>query len=107
VRLLFVGKREPQQRDLVARPYGRFFHLPRLLAAAGDDVAALLMSHKRTPATDIEYGGVRWKTLVPASSLLSKIEARAHAFRPDWIIGMSDACVDFLASSASNGQARR
>ena len=35
MRLLFVCKRHPQQRDLVTRPYGRFFHLPVALAALG------------------------------------------------------------------------
>ena len=100
MKILFVGKREPQQRDLVTRPYGRFFHLPRLLAASGDEVAALLVSHKRTPEGETERDGVRWSTLDPAlgpARLLRELDARARAFRPDWIVGVSDAWYGWLA----------
>ncbi|BCT91754.1 hypothetical protein LYSHEL_07780 [Lysobacter helvus] len=98
--MLFVGKREPQQRDLVTRPYGRFFHLPRLLAAAGDVVEAHLVSHKRSPETTVAHEGVRWSTLNPKLGLprmLRELDARARAFRPDWIVGMSDAWYGWLA----------
>jgi len=100
MKILFVGKREPQQRDLLARPYGRFFHLPHLLAASGDEVGALLVSHKRAPEQELEHGGVRWSTLNPAlglARLLGELDARARTFRPDWIIGVSDAWYGWLA----------
>lgn len=100
MRILFVGKREPQQRDLMARPYGRFFHLPRLLALAGDDVQVFLVSHKRAPETSVERDGVRWATFDPGRGLarmLRELEAQAHTFRPDWVVGVSDAWYGWIA----------
>jgi glycosyltransferase involved in cell wall biosynthesis len=100
VKILFLGKREPQQRDLIARPYGRFFHLPRLLAEAGDDVQVLLVSHRRAEESSIERDGVRWSSIDPGRGLarmLRELETQARAFRPDWIVGVSDAWYGWLA----------
>ena len=40
MKILMLSKRRPQGRDLFTRPYGRFFHLPRLLAEAGHTVSS-------------------------------------------------------------------
>lgn len=101
MRILFVGKRHPQQRDLIERPYGRFYHLPSALAAMGHDVHVSLTSHRRLPSLVLERDEVRWTshdllTLGPRR-LLGTLSAETRAFRPDWIIGCSDAWFGWLA----------
>lgn len=50
MKLLCLCKRHPQGRDLFNRPYGRFFHLPRLLAERGHEVHLLLLSYRNDPS---------------------------------------------------------
>lgn len=101
MRLLFVAKREPQQRDLVARPYGRFHFLPLELAISGHDVHVLLVSHGGMAATSIARDGVRITTFNPRNDglkrTLDSLESHARTWRPDWIIGCSDAWYGWLA----------
>lgn len=101
LRLLFLAKRHPQQRDLIKRPYGRFHHLPAALAALGHDVHVLLCSHRRLPSMQVERNGVHWSshdlvTLGPRR-LVDMLRAESATFRPDWIIGCSDAWFGWLA----------
>ncbi|HET7930332.1 MAG TPA: glycosyltransferase family 4 protein [Rhodanobacteraceae bacterium] len=101
MKILLVSKRHPQQRDLIERPYGRFYWLPTMLAATGHDVHTILCSHRRLPAAALDRDGVHWtsldiRTLGPAA-LLSRIKAEAQAFQPDWIVGLSDAWYGWLA----------
>jgi glycosyltransferase involved in cell wall biosynthesis len=101
MRVLFLAKRHPQQRDLVERPYGRFYFLPTLLAARGHEVRVTLCSHRRLPSIDLKRDGVHWlshdiRTLgLPA--LLAQLQQEAESFRPDWIVGCSDAWFGWLA----------
>lgn len=101
VRLLFLSKRHPQQRDLIERPYGRFYHLPAALAALGHEVQVQLCSHHHLPAMQRHFAGVKWSsddiwTLGPLS-LYQKIDQDARAFQPDWVIGLSDIYYGWLA----------
>ncbi len=102
MRLLFVAKREPQQRDLVHRPYGRFHWLPVELARRGHAVSLLLVSHRGVAPASLERGGVRVSTfnLRGAGILrtLAAVEAEARAFGPDWVIGCSDCWYGWLAA---------
>ena len=105
MRLLFLSKRHPQQRDLIERPYGRFHHLPAALAAAGHDVHVALCSHRGLPSIEHAAGGVRWssrdvRTLGPMR-LLRELADAARTFRPDWVVGMSDAQYGWLAHRLS------
>jgi glycosyltransferase involved in cell wall biosynthesis len=105
VRIFFVAKRHPQQRDLIERPYGRFHHLPVALAAAGHDVHVALCSHRGLPSIEHAADGVHWsgrdvRTLGPMR-LLRELAQQARAFRPDWIVGMSDAQYGWLAHRLS------
>lgn len=101
MRVLFLSKRHPQQRDLIERPYGRFHHLPRLLAGFGHEVQVALCSHRGMPSTTLCRDGVRWtshdiRTLGPFS-LASHLRQEAESFQPDWIVGCSDIWYALLA----------
>lgn len=99
--LLFLSKRHPQQRDLIDRPYGRFYHLPVALAALGHEVRVALCSYRRQASVDIEHGGVRWSShdvlALGPHRLLRTLTAETEAFRPDWVLGCSDAWFGWLA----------
>ncbi|MDM0121772.1 glycosyltransferase family 4 protein [Variovorax arabinosiphilus] len=101
MRLLFVAKREPQQRDLITRPYGRFHFLPTELARSGHEVHMLLVSHRGTAATSIERDGIRITAFNPRNDglkrTLDSLESQALAWRPDWVVGCSDAWYGWLA----------
>ena len=101
LRLLFVTKRRPQQRDLLDRPYGRFHCLPAELARRGHHVRVLLCSHQGLPPERRVSEGVEWiahdlRALGPRG-LLHALEAEAGAFAPDWVVGCSDAWYGPLA----------
>lgn len=101
MRLLFLCKRQPQQRDLLERPYGRYFHLPAGLAARGHEVAVALLSHRRLPSERRERAGVTWYAddLLPDPRAYGRrIRALAREFRPDWIVGASDTYYGILAA---------
>jgi glycosyltransferase involved in cell wall biosynthesis len=101
LRLLFVCKRRPQQRDLVTHPNGRFFHLPTALSELGHEVSVLLCSHRALASEHFDRAGVAWasedfRTTGPGH-FLAALDARAAGFRPDWVIGCSDAWYGWLA----------
>jgi len=111
LRLLFLSKRHPQQRDLIERPYGRFHHLPAALAALGHEVHVLLCSHRRLPFAQRRMAGVDWKsfdlrTLGPLS-LFRKLEQSAGSFQPDWVIGVSDIYYGWLAQKLARSTGAR
>ena len=105
MRLFFISKRHPQQRDLLERPYGRFHHLPRLLAARGHEVEVALCSHRGLPGSTVWSEGVRWIAMdirtAGLQGFLDGLEHRAHAMAPHWIIGCSDAWYGCLAARLS------
>lgn len=111
MRLLFITKREPQQRDLIERPYGRFHWLPVELARRGHAVNQLLVSHGGSPPASVTREGICLSAFDPRGAgfcrTLLALEAEARAFEPDWVIGCSDAWYGWLASRlASRAGAR-
>lgn len=105
MRVLFVTKRHPQQRDLIARPYGRFYHLPTELAALGHEVRVQLCSYRRLNSEVIERDAVTWSShdffTLGVPRLLRTIESEVRGFRPDWIVGCSDTWAGWLAHRLS------
>ena len=81
-------------RDLISRPYGRFYYLPRLMAERGHEICALLLAYRKEPPVDFEEHGVRWisESLQPhyPFSYLSRLRHLIEEVRPDWIVGLSD-----------------
>ncbi|MEO7067476.1 MAG: glycosyltransferase family 4 protein [Rhodanobacter sp.] len=101
MRLLFVSKRHPQQRDLIERPYGRFHYLPVALAALGHDVHVQLCSHSHLSSFKIQTGNIVRSShdvrTLGMPKLLDQLTKEAQAFRPDWVIAFSDAHYGWLA----------
>lgn len=88
-------------RDLVDRPYGRFYYLARNLAERGHDVVLALLSYRREAPTDNITGRLRVcsASLVPIGrkSYLQLVNALIREGVPDWIIGCSDTYYGILA----------
>lgn len=102
MKLFFLCKRRPQGKDLLTRPYGRFFHIPRILAERGHDVFLLLLSYKKeAPSREMQYG-MTWITesVFPTGPLayIQYAERLVKEFKPDWVVGFSDTYYGILSA---------
>lgn len=105
MRLLFLCKRRPQQKDLLTRPYGRFFYLPYHLARQGHEVTILLLGYDDEPPIHCHAHGMEWyveslRPLLRSSGPLAYIRRaqmllETHKF--DWITGFSDTWFGIFA----------
>jgi glycosyltransferase involved in cell wall biosynthesis len=100
VNLLFLCKRRPQGKDLIASPYGRFFHLPRLLAERGHRVSIVLLDYENGAEFEIDDHGIHWCSS-PVFRYLSAVEKQIADIGPDWIVGFSDTYFGILAARAA------
>lgn len=105
LRILCLCKRRPQGRDLFTQPYGRFYHLPRLLAKHGHEIHLLLLGYQREPYAYRHEGPLHWHA-VPAlpwgpMPYLAKARELASLLHPDWVIGLSDTWFGILAHSVA------
>lgn len=101
MKILFLCKRRPQGRDLLTRPYGRFYHLPRILAEQGHEGYVLLLSYKDDPESFRQEGNLYWYSMSvrpwgPGGYVI-KANQFARKLQPDWIIGFSDIWYGILA----------
>lgn len=98
-------KREPQGRDLLAQPYGRYVHLPVEFAARGHQVCVALLGHRRLAPTAFERDGVAWSAddLLQRGfgPYLQRLHALCRDWRPDWVIGASDIYFAVIAQALS------
>jgi glycosyltransferase involved in cell wall biosynthesis len=105
MKLLFISKRHPQQRDLLTRPYGRFFHLPIALAALGHEVNVILLDFRGQATQRAYHNGVNWLTIdirTPGPwHFFQSIKAEARNIDPDWMIGLSDTWTGIIAHRIS------
>jgi glycosyltransferase involved in cell wall biosynthesis len=101
MKLLFLCKRRPQGKDLIKRPYGRFYYLPRILAEKGHEVHILLLSYKNEPNISENIDGISWTSisLINQGPLAYIREAKKiiQEIKPDWIAGFSDTYYGILA----------
>ena len=113
MKLLFLSKRAPQQRDLISRPYGRFHFLPLELSRRGHQVEVFLLDH-RSDATISECAtseavrrsvfGFRGTGML---SLQSRLNLAAESLAPDWVVGCSDSWVGVLAARLARRRGSR
>jgi glycosyltransferase involved in cell wall biosynthesis len=105
MRILLLAKRFPQGRDLLLRPYGRYFHLPAAFAANGHDTQVALLSYRRLPSQTLVHSGMRWSAddLLPGGfgAYLRRLYDLCRDWRPDWIIGASDIYFALIAQRLS------
>lgn len=105
MKLLFLGKRLPQGRDLIGRPYGRFHHLPRILAERGHQVHLALLSYGGLPSEERRFGALSCSAddLWPGGwrPFFSRLRRVIEQLRPDWVIGVSDTWFGILAERAA------
>jgi len=94
-------------RDLVSRPYGRFYYLPRYLAERGHEVTLLLLDYRNSTPLDMRSDGMRWisepLTLRRPGRYLGRLRQLLDTDRPDWIVGLSDTYFGILAQRYAYG----
>lgn len=88
-------------RDLVTRPYGRFFHLPAYLAQRGHEVHLLLLDYRRGSALESHEHGLHTVSepirYGSPHGYLSRLKRLLHEVSPDWLIGCSDTYFGIVA----------
>lgn len=101
MKILFICKRRPQQRDLITRPYGRFFNLPIELAKLGNDVTVILIDFHNSDTHSSFSNGVHWISLdikkLGIFTFLKELFLEAKKYNPDWVFGLSDTWTGWLA----------
>lgn len=106
MKIICLCKRRPQGRDLLTRPFGRFFYLPYHLAQQGHDVTILLLGYDDGSPVHYYAHGIEWyveslRPLTQSAGPLAYIR-RAHilirTYKPDWVIGFSDTWYGILAA---------
>jgi glycosyltransferase involved in cell wall biosynthesis len=98
MKLLFLCKRRPQGRDLLSRPYGRFYYLPRVLAQMGHEVSVLLCSYEMEPSwyAAENKDGISWYS-VSLAGYYKTVSQLVEKIAPNWIVGFSDTYYGILA----------
>ena len=105
MKLLFISKRRPQQRDLISRPYGRFYNLPLELARLGNNVTVILIDFHNTDTLYNSSDGVNWISLdikkLGFFNFFKQLNLEAKLISPDWVFGLSDTWTGWLAHNLS------
>lgn len=101
MKIVFLCKRAPQNRDLYTRPYGRFFHLPQFLAKFGLEVTLILIDYKNKEELSAKLDNFDVH-IIPLNkinpfSTIKKIDAIVTTIAPNWIAGLSDTWYGIIA----------
>lgn len=83
-------------KDLLGSPYGRFFHLPRILAERGHQVSIVLLDYANGAGQEIDAHGIRWISS-PLPGYPGAIRKQLGDSPPDWVVGFSDTYFGILA----------
>lgn len=98
---MIICKRRPQQRCLINRPYGRFFHLPIELAKLGHEVTVGLVDFRGSKSEEFFRDGINWIShdikSIGAYKTYYKLKESALQLNPDWVIGFSDSWAGVIA----------
>ena len=100
MKLLFLCKRRPQGKDLVTSPYGRFYHLPRILAERGHQVSIFLLDYENGDRLETDAHGMRWISS-PILTYLATVDRQIADLQPDWVVGFSDTYFGIIAARAA------
>jgi glycosyltransferase involved in cell wall biosynthesis len=102
MRIAFLCKRRYMNKDVILDRYARLYEIPRQLALRGHEVLGLCLSYYPASAIDRtdDHADGRLRWLAPATGSLRlpdsaafpfRALARLREFRPDVLIGASDA----------------
>jgi teichuronic acid biosynthesis glycosyltransferase TuaC len=101
MRIAYLCKRQYKGHDVIVDRYARLYEQPLQLASRGHDVLGLCLSYRPTDARDETHeaarGRLRWVGPSPGSSRIGLgiypffAMNRLRAFRPDIVVGASDA----------------
>jgi glycosyltransferase involved in cell wall biosynthesis len=83
-------------KDLIGSPYGRFFHLPRILAERGHQVSIALLDYENGDELEFDAYGIRW-TSSPLLGYLASVRKQIVESPPYCAIGFSDTYFGILA----------
>ncbi len=113
MRILFLTKQQYMGKDLLCDRFGRFYELPKTLAGHGNHVCGVCISYwkqaDRSPTVRQCVDGVEWRSFQlgwnwPVAFLrhFRRLKAIAQEFKPDIVVGASDAAhvmmADYLAA---------
>lgn len=85
----------------MTRPYGRFFHIPSELAKLGNEVHVIVIGHSGEQPSQSKFNSVSWYShdiRSKPASFLSDIIKLGKQINPDFVIGVSDAWIGYIAS---------
>jgi glycosyltransferase involved in cell wall biosynthesis len=103
--ILILCKRRPQNKDLLTRPYGRFYYLAKLLADRGHKVVILLLDYEKSQPLSVSKDNIQWKStsMFPFPFLNYYLEAKSilNKNKIDWIFGFSDTYYGIMAEKLS------
>ena len=88
-------------RDLISRPYGRFFYLPLELAKLGHAIDVITFNFRPAADETLAVQGMRWHSISLAAapwSVWRRICQVARVVEPDWVIGCSDIWFGLVAA---------
>ncbi len=99
MKILVLTKRRYMGKDVLDDGYGRFYEIPKALAAQGHAVRGICLDYYRAGWTrERELGGVLWSSYsarrIGSGGLTGWLRASADAvsaFEPDVVVGSSDA----------------
>lgn len=101
MKLLFLCKRRPQGKDLIERPFGRFYSLPKALAQKGHKVHILLLSYKSEPQISVVKNYINWSSVSLSRrgpfAYVREAEKIIERKKTDWVVGFSDIYYGILA----------
>jgi glycosyltransferase involved in cell wall biosynthesis len=112
MRVLFLTKQQYMGKDLLRDRYGRFYEFPRTLAAQGHHVRGVCLRYwsngDHSPVRQQGLDGVEWWSFQlglnwPVAFLrhFRRLNEIATEFKPDIVIGASDAAHVIMAASLS------
>lgn len=87
-------------RDLLTRPYGRFYYLPKVLSERGHEVYVALLDYRPQRSVVLRQGGVTWISVSVWYGVVGyvyRVNQLIEQVSPDWVGGFSDTYFGIIA----------